>query len=77
MIDGFAGIDIGKFQFDVAVISKHIPTKHRAFTNDQEGFEMLLLWLEGELLVSEARFCMEATGRYGEQLACFLRCCPL
>ncbi len=72
MIDGFAGIDIGRFKFDVAVLSKHNPTKHRTFTNDQEGFKTLLDWLESELLVFEARFCMEATGRYGEQLAYWL-----
>lgn len=72
MIDGFVGIDIGKFKFDVAVLSKHSPTKHRTFTNEQEGFEKLLLWLEGELLVFEGHFCIEATGRYGEQLAFFL-----
>lgn len=72
MIDGFVGIDIGKFKFDVAVLSKHNPTKHRTFANDQEGFERLLLWLESELSVFEAHFCMEATGRYGEALAYFL-----
>ncbi|MBX9689936.1 MAG: transposase [Candidatus Obscuribacterales bacterium] len=72
MIDGFVGIDIGKFKFDVAVLSKHTTTKHRAFTNDQEGFEKLVAWLESDLSVFAAHFCMEATGRYGEQLAYFL-----
>ncbi|MBZ0187615.1 MAG: IS110 family transposase, partial [Candidatus Obscuribacterales bacterium] len=69
MTDVFVGIDIGKFKFDVAVVSKHSATKHRTFTNNQEGFEKLKSWLELDLLVFEAHYCMEATGRYGEQLA--------
>jgi transposase len=68
MSDAFVGIDIGKFKFDVAVLSPQIRTKHRAFSNDQEGFEKLVAWLES-LGVDKPHFCMEATGRYGEQLA--------
>lgn len=71
MSDAFVGIDIGKFKFDVAVLSKHTSTKHRAFSNDQEGFEKMIAWLES-LGVVEPHLCMEATGRYGEELAYYL-----
>ena len=72
MIDGFVGIDIGKFKFDVAVIPKNKTAKHRAFSNDRAGFEKLLAWLTEETAVHAPHFCMEATGRYGEPLAYFL-----
>ena len=45
MTDAFVGIDIGKFKFDVAVLSLQRRAKHRAFSNDQEGFDKLIAWL--------------------------------
>lgn len=71
MTDAFVGIDIGKFKFDVAVLSPQSRAKHRAFSNDLEGFAKLIAWLDS-LGVDEPHFCMEATGRYGEQLAYYL-----
>ena len=71
MTDAFVGIDIGKFKFDVAVLSPQRRAKHRAFSNDQEGFDKLIAWLES-LGVVEPHLCMEATGRYGEELAYYL-----
>ncbi len=68
MSDAFVGIDIGKFKFDVAVLTGTGTAKHRAFSNDQEGFEKLIAWLVSKG-IEGPHFCMEATGRYGEKLA--------
>ena len=62
MTDAFVGIDIGKFKFDVAVLSKHNVTRHRIFTDDEEGFEKLQSWLELDLFVFEAHYCMSERG---------------
>jgi transposase len=72
MIDAHVGIDIAKHKFDVACLPLDSPIKYRSFPNNPDGFENLILWLEGELFCFEPHFCMEATGRYGEQLAFFL-----
>ncbi|MDJ1177088.1 IS110 family transposase [Roseofilum capinflatum] len=40
-------------------------------SNDSEGFEKLLAWLQGKE-VSKLHACMEATSTYGEALAEFL-----
>ena len=72
MTDVFVGIDIGKFKFDVAIVSQQHKSMHREFQNNREGFKSLLKWLGKEVLDREPHFCMEATGRYGEALAFFL-----
>lgn len=72
MTDVFIGVDIGKFKFDVALVSQQHKSRHREFPNDREGFRSLLKWLGKEVLAQEPHFCMEATGRYGEGLAYFL-----
>lgn len=72
MIDSHVGIDIAKAKFDVAVLIPKSPIRYRTFPNSAEGFRDLTNWLEGELFAFEPHFCMEATGRYGENLAFFL-----
>lgn len=72
MIDSYVGIDIAKAKFDVAVWFPKRPIRYRAFPNNSAGFHDLICWLESELFAFEPHFCMEATGRYGEQLAFFL-----
>lgn len=73
MIDSHVGIDIAKAKFDVALLSSHKQSVlHRSFPNSDEGFQSFIHWLKAEQLALHPHFCMEATGRYGERLACFL-----
>jgi len=72
MFDAFVGIDIAKAKFDVTVLGLSDSHQHRTFPNDADGFKALSRWLEADLFVFKAHFCMEATGRYGEALAHFL-----
>jgi len=45
--------------------------RREIFENTSEGYENLLKWLENKT-VESCHFVMEATGRYGEDLANFL-----
>ena len=64
------GIDIAKRKVDVVLLAEEKP-RHKVFTNDARGFAELAGWIRehGALTVHA---CMEATGRYGEDLARFL-----
>jgi transposase len=64
------GIDIAKATFDVTLLVSQQRRECR-FTNDADGFDQLQRWLEshGATLVHA---CLEATGRYGDQLAAYL-----
>ena len=64
------GIDISKLKFDVVLINQIGKSKHATFTNDASGFDKFKKWL-GSLDALKAHVCMEATGRYGEDLAFF------
>jgi transposase len=68
------GIDISKLKFDVClVIDESSKSKFHVFSNNLEGFEKLLNWLDLKLQHTEKpRFCMEATGSYMEEVAEFL-----
>jgi transposase len=67
----FLGIDVSKLNLAVAVLLANGKYRTKTVTNNQAGFEALWCWL--------ARFdslpdhvCLEATGPYGEDVACFL-----
>lgn len=64
------GIDIAKATFDVTLL---VGAKQREsrFTNDADGFEQLQRWLESQGATS-VHACLEATGRYGDQIAAYL-----
>ena len=64
------GIDVSKKNFDVALY-KNNKFKHKKFTNDVKGFELLVDWLTQNEALS-AHVCLEATGIYGESLSEFL-----
>jgi len=64
------GIDISKAYFDVAYRDDG-RVHHAQFSNDKTGFHKLKKWLRRQG-VSAAHFGMEATGRYGWELAKFL-----
>ena len=65
------GIDISKLKFDVVFINQSAKSKHKTFLNNEDGFADFNQWLES-LGALSAHVCMEATGRYGEELASFL-----
>lgn len=65
------GIDISKKTFHVALMLENGKTKPKVFSNDPEGFQQLLTWLNRHY-VSSVHACMEATSIYGEALAEFL-----
>ena len=64
------GIDISKAYFDVAYREDDV-VHHEQFINDKTGFRKLNKWLR-QRSVTTAHFGMEATGRYGRELAFFL-----
>lgn len=64
------GIDIAKAKFDVCLLSddtQHLGT----FRNDDTGFAKLSRWL-AKHAAEQLHACLEATGRYGRDLAHFL-----
>jgi transposase len=65
------GVDISKLKFDTVFINEKDKSKHKMFTNDKQGFADFKQWLKS-LGGLEAHVCLEATGRYGEDLALFL-----
>ncbi len=65
------GIDISKLKFNVCLITLNQKPRHKIFTNNKEGFQLLADWL-GKQNVQDIHACLEATGTYGEALALFL-----
>jgi len=64
------GIDISKAYFDVGYMEDAV-AQHEQFENNKKGFRALKKWLR-KRNVRTAHFVMEATGRYGLELAEFL-----
>lgn len=66
----YIGIDISKDSFDAALFLQG--SAHQLhFQNKQTGFGQFQKWLK-KRKVAEAHACMEATGRYADELAFFL-----
>ena len=65
------GIDIAKLKFDAMLLLETGKEKHHTFTNDDKGHQSFKTWLERHNALG-AHACMEATGRYCEDLALFL-----
>lgn len=61
------GIDIAKESFDVALLDGG-QTHQGHFSNDTAGLKKLSRWLK-KRRVEQAHICMEATGRYWEEVA--------
>ena len=67
------GIDISKKSFDIALVLDNVYNDSNTFTNGQEGFKKLLLWLKSKKInLNKVLFCMEKTGIYGVKLSKFL-----
>jgi transposase len=65
------GVDISKSKFDAAYQTQDQKWQHGTFNNTGEGFKSFLKWF-GEKDIKICHVVMEATGRYGEDLANFL-----
>ena len=64
------GIDVSKSKFDVALLRDNEYVL-ATFDNDSVGFVKLRKWLKNRE-VNELHACLEATGRYGDDLALYL-----
>ena len=64
------GIDVSKSKFDVALLRDNEYVL-ATFDNDSVGFVKLRKWLK-KRGVNELHACLEATGRYGDDLALYL-----
>jgi transposase len=62
------GIDISKHKFDVAYMATNQKWQRGIFANNPKGFKALLQWLTDNK-IDKCHAVMEATGRYGEDLA--------
>ena len=62
------GIDISKDFFDVALMKGKQVLASGQFSNSSSGFKSLQSWLK-KRKAPVTWSCMEATGRYGDQLA--------
>jgi len=62
----YAGIDVSKLSFDVAILNNG-SYQNMQFANNLEGFKALSKWVKS--FRKEVIFCMEATGIYGLALA--------
>jgi transposase len=69
-ITAWLGIDIAKQKFDVA-LNWNTRRRAKVFRNDAEGWQALLRWLK-DLGIDQVHACLEATGRYGDDLALHL-----
>lgn len=66
----YLGIDIAKHKFDAALLTQG-KFKTKVFANDKAGIGACLKWLATRA-ASPVHACLEATGAYGEALACAL-----
>jgi transposase len=65
------GIDVAKDSFDVQLLRSDAPAETAQFDNTRAGFQKLARFLK-KRRVQTLHACLEATGRYGEELALFL-----
>ena len=70
MSEAILGVDIAKRKFDVALLING-KLKHKVFTNNQEGFEELELWLKKHG-ANHVHVCLEASSTYGDELAIYM-----
>ena len=70
MTASILGIDIAKDTFQVTLLH-HGQSRRAAFANEPKGFAQLGRWLD-KRGASQVHACLEATGRYGDELALWL-----
>lgn len=69
MNDSHLGINVSKLKLDVALLTEQ-GLHSSSFSNDLKGFRALERWLQR--FPGSMRVCLEATGVYGQGVACFL-----
>ena len=67
MSERILGVDSAKKKFGVALLVNG-KLKHKVFSNNQEGFEELDLWLKKQG-ANHVHVCLEASSTYGDELA--------
>jgi transposase len=65
------GVDIAKLKFDVASFNNS-KYKHKVFTNNEQGFNQFINWIQSLFANEQLLICMEATGAYSLPLAEFM-----
>lgn len=70
MSENAVGIDISKAKLDVALYQDE-RYYGATFSNNQDGYRRLVKWLK-KRRAKGAHVCIEATGRYGEEVALYL-----
>ena len=70
MSKAILGVDIAKMKFDVALLING-KLKHKVFTNNEEGFKLLMAWLQKQN-VDHVYVCLEASSTYGDELAIYM-----
>ena len=70
MSEPILGVDIAKRKFDVALLING-KLKHKVFTNNEEGFELLMAWLQKQN-VDHVHVCLEASSTYGDELSIYM-----
>ncbi|MCB0089371.1 MAG: transposase [Caldilineaceae bacterium] len=65
------GIDVSKAKIDVALSADNKRFQSGQFKNERSGHKALGQWLQRQK-VSELHVCLEATGRYGDEVAHYL-----
>ena len=63
------GIDVAKLTFDAVLLHGGGRRRRRTFQNDQAGHARCLKWIAATAGDDGVHACLEATGRYGEDLA--------
>jgi transposase len=70
MSGAILGVDIAKKKFDAALLING-KLKHKVFTNNEEGFELLMAWLHKQN-ADHVHVCLEASSTYGDELALYM-----
>lgn len=70
----FVGVDVSKAKLDAALLMIDEKFRFKVFANDPQGFAALLQWLAAHApgTLEQLHLCMESTGGYQEELACWL-----
>lgn len=71
MFKSYLGIDVSKDKVDVVLIGEENKMKHKVFSQSPQGFQALKDWLDAHAK-APLHACLESTGTYSEDLACFL-----
>jgi len=66
----YLGVDVSKATLEVLLLRRDSAPEPAQFDNSRPGFKRLHHWLK-KRNVKVLHACLEATGTYGDELACF------